>query len=72
MTPNFQTLMAEIVSAGWTQVEIATRLARAQSWVSDIYRGEQTELKFADAQALLALHAEVCSELCDSKATEAA
>jgi len=61
MNPNFQQIMIEIVSAGWTQVEIASRLARAQSWVSDIYRGEQTDLKFADAQALLALHSEVCA-----------
>jgi hypothetical protein len=61
MNPNFQEMMIEIVSAGWTQVEIASRLTRAQSWVSDIYRGEQKNLKFADAQALLALHSEVCA-----------
>ena len=58
---DWKQLIAEIRGAGLTQSGIGFRIGKSQVWVSDVESGRYTDLKWADGQALIALHAEVTS-----------
>lgn len=57
---NWKSLIADLMSAGWTQMQIATALGRrTQSWVADISSGRYKDLKWADGERLRKLHRQV-------------
>ena len=56
---NWQLLIAQLQGAGLSQVEIGQRLGKSQAWVSAAARGRYDDLRWADGQALIALHREV-------------
>ncbi len=56
---DWKLLLAEIRAAGLSQIQIAKRLGRSQAWVSAAMGGKYLDLKWAEGQAIIALHAEV-------------
>ena len=57
---DWNQLIANLQAAGMTQVEIGAAVKRSQTWVADIVRGRYEDLKWADGQALIALHKQRC------------
>lgn len=53
-------LIAQIRAVGLSQVQIGERLGKSQAWVSAAASGKYRDLKWAEGQAVVALHAEVC------------
>ena len=51
----------EIQATGLSQTQVAERLNRSQAWVSAAASGKYLDVRWADGQAILKLHAEVCS-----------
>lgn len=58
MTWDGQRLFDELEDRGWTIYRIAERMNR--KW-DTVKRWRKIEPRFSDAQAIIALHAEVCS-----------
>lgn len=59
---DWKLLIAEIRAAGLSQVQIAARLGKSQAWVSAASSGKYIDLKWAEGQAIIALHAEIIKE----------
>lgn len=53
---DWKTLIAELQASGLSQIEIGDALDKSQAWVSDALAGRYDDLKWADGQALIALH----------------
>lgn len=62
-------LIQEIQQAGISQTELGERIGRSQAWISAAASGKYQDVRWADGQALLAIHAEVCD---DNQTKEAA
>lgn len=58
---DWKKLLTEIRESGLSQIQIGERLKKSQAWVSAASSGQYDDLKWADGQALIALHAERCS-----------
>lgn len=52
---NWQTILSKIQAHGLSQTKIAERLSKSQAWVSAVSKGEYSDLRWADGQAMLAL-----------------
>ena len=57
---NWKSLIIEIQATGMSQVEIAESVGRSQAWVSATILGVYKDIRWADGQALIQLHAERC------------
>lgn len=55
---EFKKMIAELQEAGLSQAEIGEAIDRSQAWVSAFLRGEYSDIKMNQAQALRTLHAE--------------
>lgn len=55
---DWKTLIAEIQGVKMSQVDIGAAIGKSQAWVSAVANGQYDDLKWADGQALIALHAE--------------
>ena len=56
---DWKSLIAGLQTAGLSQLEIGRRLNKSQAWVSAAASGGYADLKWADGEALRALHAEI-------------
>lgn len=52
-------LIQEIQQAGMSQTDLGERIGRSQAWISAVASGKYQDVRWADGQALLAVHAEV-------------
>lgn len=52
-------LIAQIRAAGLSQMQIGEKLDKSQAWVSAASTGKYRDLKWAEGQAIVALHKEV-------------
>lgn len=55
---DWKKLILEIMEAGMTQMQIADHVGRSQAWVSAVALGKYSDLRWADGEALKAVHAE--------------
>lgn len=62
-------LIQEIQQTGISQTEIGERIGRSQAWISAAASGKYQDVRWADGQALLVVHADVVG---DGQAKEAA
>lgn len=53
---DWKTLISEIQATGLSQSDVADRVGKSQAWVSAVAQGKYNDLKWADGQALIALH----------------
>jgi predicted transcriptional regulator len=56
---DWKSIMSAIIESGLTQVQVAERLGRSQAWVSAVLQGKYQDVRWADGNAVLALHAEI-------------
>lgn len=58
--PNWPQMVADLQAAGMSQAEIGAAIGdgKSQAWVSALSKGEYKDIKWTDAHALIALHAE--------------
>lgn len=59
-TMSIQTLIQELIAAGWTQSEIADRVGVGQAAISKLATEKRHDMRYQNAKRLEALHAEVC------------
>ena len=55
---DWKSLIAELQTKGFSQMEIADRVGKSQAWVSSIINAKVSDLKYSDGAALLALRDE--------------
>lgn len=53
---DWRKMVSDLSDAGYTQVQIAQELGKAQSWVADVAKGRYADLKWSDGQKLIAFH----------------
>lgn len=54
---NWKTLIAELNDAGMSQASIGAEIGKSQAWVCAVLAEQYADLKWADGEALLKLHA---------------
>lgn len=54
---DWKTLLEDLQAVGMSQTEIGGELGKSQAWVSATLAGQYKDLKWADGEALLKLHA---------------
>jgi hypothetical protein len=54
---NWQNLIEELQFVGMSQLAIGEALGKSQAWVCAVKDGQYKDLKWADGEALRALHA---------------
>ena len=59
---DWKHLISEIRAAGLSQMQICERIGKSQAWVSAASSGKYADLKWADGQALISLHKQVCNK----------
>lgn len=57
---DWKTLIAKLQASGLTQTQIGDALDKSQAWVADVAAGRYGDLKWADGNALIALHKSHC------------
>ncbi len=59
-TMSIQSLINDLISAGWTQERIAERVVVGQAAISKLRTGKRKDMRYQNAKRLEQLHAEVC------------
>ncbi len=59
--PSYKDLISDLMESGMTQKEIGDHLGRSQAWVSAVFVGKFTDMKYKHAMALDRLHTERCA-----------
>jgi transcriptional regulator with XRE-family HTH domain len=57
---NFQRLIKKLVSAGWTQAEIAKKVGCSQANIARLLKDKEAQPKYSVGAALVELAGEVC------------
>ena len=57
---DWKTLILEIQATGLSQAQVGELVGKSQAWVSATSKGIYNDVRWADGQALIHLHAERC------------
>jgi hypothetical protein len=55
---NWKTIISELQAAGMSQAAIGAAIGKSQGWVSAVYAGVYSDVRWCDGEALRQLHAE--------------
>lgn len=55
---NWKTIISELRAAGMSQAAVGIAIGKSQGWVSAVFSGEYSDVRWADGEALRKLHAE--------------
>lgn len=63
---DWKNIISELCACGFSQAAIGQAIGKSQGWVSAVYSGEYSDVRWRDGEALRRLHAEMTTPRSDA------